>query len=706
MPDAAVADAVRRSRLADQLNGDGGDDADSEDAAAAEEDRLTQEASGTTEEPETTQEPVETTEEEPAEAAPAPAQNPNAQSVSDYLGAAPSPTPAAVRYPTITSEGEPYVPPAATSRANAYLTEGESLLGPAPKVSDQSILEEPSPNPNAQSVQDYLTEGESFTREPGTLFSMAGEGYVSPTEEAAMAAQAKGPPVEVRRGELVGLPPEQGGFPVAGAPAAPPEVRRAQMVPGLTTDYPVANVPPEAAAQAVVGAAQPAVPVNPNAQSVSDYLKAPPPTVAKAQPAGAAQPIQKAQISTAEPEVDHQAERNSFQPYNGDQPRVIKNIILHSTDGEEKGSLNTLTTGGVSAHYLTTRDGRSYHLVNDNDIAYHAGKTINPDQYSNGNTIGIEQVHIDGQPWDEAEVKRTALTVAQILQRHPELSINNVLGHSDIAPERKQDPLNFPWDRFRGYVAQYMGQQPTAAAGSAPGAPQAQPVTKGATGFYQNEDPKTFFTGKATTFATPSDVQSGQDSGVGAPRLGRLDTTNVAGIAVPEEQLQAQLGNNPAAWRMARIDVVDPTSGKRLRLPIVDLGPSAPGASIDMTPFVSSYFGGDKNLVFKLVPKAGPDVTRQPGLWQDEQAAIKQGFDSSSVQRGVQKIQGAANYVLGPALEPAQLVALQQADQYAQQGMRDTLSQLPEAQAVASVHKYLRPCDLCKELAFGTSTRK
>jgi N-acetyl-anhydromuramyl-L-alanine amidase AmpD len=584
-------------------------------------------------------------------------------------------------YPTITSEGTPYT------------------------------------NPNAQSISDYLDEvpsGPDF--EPKT----AEQVQAQPEAEPAPGEVQPAPDVltQVERGELVRLPPEVGGFPISAEapqePAAAPDrlaqVERAQLV-KLPTGQPAPDrltqvergqlVDPEAAyryweaqaaglspsdlagqitaaplAPAAPALAQPSAQpaANPNAQSLSDYLgTAQQPTVARAIPAGAAPPIQRAQLAAVEPPIDYQAQPGSYQPYRGAEPRVIKNIVLHASDGRsEQGDINTLTTGGVSAHYYTTVDGRRLHLVNDNDIAYHAGKTINPDQYSNANTIGIEQQHVDGTPWSEAEVRGTAQTVAELLKRYPYLTIDNVLGHSDIAPGRKQDPLDFPWDRFRSYVARDLGQQPQVAA-----VPSAQPATKQANGFYQNEDPNTFLSGHATTFATPQDVASGQDNGVGAPRLGGIDTTQAAGIAVPLETLQQLFGNNYAAMRRARVDVVDPATGKRLRLAIVDFGPST-NAVADMTPFVSQYFGGDKTLAFKIVPNAGPDVVKNPGLWADEQAAIRQGYDSSQLQPGVQKVRGAANYQLGPPLDPAQQALLTKQDQANQQNQRQSLLDLSD----------------------------
>jgi len=412
-----------------------------------------------------------------------------------------------------------------------------------------------------------------------------------------------------------------------------------------------------------------------------------------------AKPVTQAkaeQVVTEEPAITNQAQPGSYRPYQGAGQRVIKNIIIHSSDGSEKGDINTLTGGDpdhkVSAHYYTTKDGRSLHFVADNDIAYHAGDNINPSQYSNGVTIGIEQEHIDGQPWAEAEVKRTAQTVAELLRRNPNLTIDNVLGHSDIAPERKQDPLNFPWDRLRAYVAADLkqGAQPGQATEALGAAPQAQPATKQANGLYENEKPQDFLTGKATTFATPEDLKSGADNGVGASRLGGLDTTQVAGVAVPEEALRAKYGNNYAAWRTARVDVIDLATGKRLRVPIVDLGPRGDlDAIVDMTPSISSYFGGDKNLSVKLVDKAGPDVNKNPQLFADEQAAIKQGFDSSTLQPGVQKIVPKLGYKFQPQ-SPEGAAQAQKDLQTGIQQQQDTISKLPESSSGNVIGLYKR----------------
>ena len=226
-----------------------------------------------------------------------------------------------------------------------------------------------------------------------------------------------------------------------------------------------------------------------------------------------------------------------------------------------------------------------------------------------------------------------------------------------------------------------------------PATPRAQPAAKSDTGFYPDEKPEDFISGRASMFADQGDIdrynaakarglsdneafQIG-DNGIGSKYLGGLQTTNLYGIAIPEDALRYQLGNNYAAWRKARVDVVDPQSGKRLRLPIVDVGPGAgpqsKGVIADFTPGVDQYFGNDgggKNLMFRLVKDAGPDVNKDPGSFADEQAALSQGFDARSVEKANQRL--APSYTLTP-VAPSEQVAADQATQYDVGSQRDSL---------------------------------
>ena len=681
-------DAVRKAQITDALNGDGSEQNQPEEARTERLKTFSElETASHPNDQSIDDYPAQTQEQSPfqTESAQFVGTHPNDQSVTDYTAGSDwtsmaSPSMRDTLSPDLLAKEEevqrpvqqpgavpsPLPPPSPAASDNVGQAQSDQLAG----WTSMASPEMQAPPPRAELVRLPPTGPVSMASRDSRVPALRAERVLPPPEPVSAASREldlapSAQPVEMRRGELI--PPEEYIDPDQAVFAQLEEQRIAQGYrPGMAPweQVPPANVP------GVVGQAQPA---HPNDQSISDYI------APKAPPAGAAPKIEKAQVSSEEPVITNQAREGAY--IRSQATRPVRGIILHSTDGTSvRGDLATLSGGDpahkVSVHYLTGPDGQSYHLVSDNDIAFHAGQTRGPLAYlNNSNTIGIEQTHIDGQPWSEEQVKGTARTVASILLRHPELSIDDVHGHSDIAPERKQDPLNFPWDRFRSYVAQYMGQQPEGSA------PIAQPANRAVNGFYKGEDQKSFAYGKATTFATPDDIRSGQDPGVGSPKLGPdgkngLDTTQVAGMAVPEEVLREQLGNNPARWRTARVDVVDPSTGKRLRLPIVDLGPST-DALADMTPFVSNYFGGDKNLAFKLVANAGPDVRNNPGAWNDEQAAIRQGFDSSTLAANKPAKSAQAGFTL-KAADPALGVALQQADQYRQAGMRDTITGLPE----------------------------
>lgn len=139
----------------------------------------------------------------------------------------------------------------------------------------------------------------------------------------------------------------------------------------------------------------------------------------------------------------------------------ISAIILHSTDGNMPGCLDTLTgtDPAVSSHWLVDRDGTLYHLVQDSDTAYHAGVVDDPVHHGNAATIGIEQVHLDGQEsWPDALVQTTSTLVAALRQKHG-LSLP-VLSHAAVARPvgRKQDPKAMPWDDLHTLVTEALKQ--------------------------------------------------------------------------------------------------------------------------------------------------------------------------------------------------------------------------------------------------------
>ena len=138
----------------------------------------------------------------------------------------------------------------------------------------------------------------------------------------------------------------------------------------------------------------------------------------------------------------------------------VRFVVLHYTgmeSGEAARARLCDAKSKVSAHYLVWEDGRVEALVPEHRRAWHAGVGAwQGETDMNGASIGVEIVNgghdhlLDGElpPYPDAQVEAVAALVRGILARH-DLSPGAVLGHSDLAPARKQDPgEHFPWRRL------------------------------------------------------------------------------------------------------------------------------------------------------------------------------------------------------------------------------------------------------------------
>lgn len=127
-------------------------------------------------------------------------------------------------------------------------------------------------------------------------------------------------------------------------------------------------------------------------------------------------------------------------------------VILHYTAlVDTKTSLDWMTDPEkkVSAHYLICRTGKIYQLVRDEDRAWHAGvSTWKGEENLNHTSLGIELDNNGLEPYSEIQIE-TLLELLQTLCDKHQIIKDNVLGHQDIAPERKIDPgTHFPWEQL------------------------------------------------------------------------------------------------------------------------------------------------------------------------------------------------------------------------------------------------------------------
>ena len=165
-------------------------------------------------------------------------------------------------------------------------------------------------------------------------------------------------------------------------------------------------------------------------------------------------------------------------------------IVIHHTTSNFEDSYYVLTeptSRPVSSHYLIPEPGdptygksklRVYQLVDENRRAWHAGVSHwGGKDGINDQSIGIELVN---QTWchasdeskdpetgypericfypdfDDGQLALLTELLGDILERHPDISPTHIVGHSDVAPDRKIDPgPRFPWERLAklGYGA-------------------------------------------------------------------------------------------------------------------------------------------------------------------------------------------------------------------------------------------------------------
>tara|TARA_B100000902_G_C27274101_1_gene897879 strand:+ start:1065 stop:1793 length:729 start_codon:yes stop_codon:yes gene_type:complete len=131
----------------------------------------------------------------------------------------------------------------------------------------------------------------------------------------------------------------------------------------------------------------------------------------------------------------------------------IKFIIFHYTGMKnEKDTINRLTTSDskVSCHYLIKRNGQILTLVPDLYVAWHAGisswkkyKSLN--KYSIGIEISNSGHDYEYKNFNKSQIN-SILKLSKFLIKKYNIQSKFILGHSDIAPDRKKDPgEKFPW---------------------------------------------------------------------------------------------------------------------------------------------------------------------------------------------------------------------------------------------------------------------
>jgi N-acetylmuramoyl-L-alanine amidase len=135
----------------------------------------------------------------------------------------------------------------------------------------------------------------------------------------------------------------------------------------------------------------------------------------------------------------------------------IKLLVIHYTGMQSKiESIKRLSDPKqkVSCHYLIDRKGEILKMVDNNRVAWHAGRSKWKNFIDlNKHSIGIELVnkgHSFGyQKFAKSQIDQLVKLCLKLKKRY-KIKDSNIVGHSDIAPFRKQDPgEKFPWKKIK-----------------------------------------------------------------------------------------------------------------------------------------------------------------------------------------------------------------------------------------------------------------
>jgi len=160
-------------------------------------------------------------------------------------------------------------------------------------------------------------------------------------------------------------------------------------------------------------------------------------------------------------------------PNHNARPAPVTMLVLHYTGMKTAAeAIDRLCdpAAKVSAHYVVEEDGTVWQLVEESERAWHAGESFwQGTRDVNGASIGIEIVNPGHEwgyrPFPEPQMAAVETLARGILARHP-IPPDRVVGHSDVAPRRKQDPGElFDWPRL---ACAGVGFWPTPAGQGAP----------------------------------------------------------------------------------------------------------------------------------------------------------------------------------------------------------------------------------------------
>jgi len=138
---------------------------------------------------------------------------------------------------------------------------------------------------------------------------------------------------------------------------------------------------------------------------------------------------------------------------------LVEQFFTNCLDCTVDATLRDLDGVRVSSHLFVDRRGAVTQFVPFNKRAWHAGVSSHRGREGcNDYSIGIELEGADHVRYEDVQYASLTALVVALMNRYPRLSLDGIVGHQDIAPQRKADPgSSFDWSRLYRDVVTSIG---------------------------------------------------------------------------------------------------------------------------------------------------------------------------------------------------------------------------------------------------------
>jgi len=132
----------------------------------------------------------------------------------------------------------------------------------------------------------------------------------------------------------------------------------------------------------------------------------------------------------------------------------VDQLFTNCLDPAEHAFFETIAHVKVSAHLFIDRQGAVTQYVSLQERAWHAGRSsFQGKENCNDFSIGIELEGTDDQAYADVQYRQLARITREIMREYPNITRDNIVGHCDIAPDRKTDPgASFDWKYYRSLI--------------------------------------------------------------------------------------------------------------------------------------------------------------------------------------------------------------------------------------------------------------